>query len=78
MFRSRTEAAVWRKDAGLDTLPILEVCAYHEIEWREITSLTVPIHIARMRYELWADHRYPASSHHAHLSDVDFLRSPAA
>jgi hypothetical protein len=77
VFPSRTEAAVWRSHLGTKLAPIVAVEVYQPIEWRETTGFGPKISLAKWRYVLHPDHRYPASPRDAHLASPHTLGDDA-
>lgn len=68
VFRTRTDAALWRSANDLQHCPIEEVLAEHEFAWRATTGTLKGIELADRPYELFPDHRFAPAPNRAFLA----------
>jgi hypothetical protein len=68
VFRTRTDAALWRSANGLQHCPIEEVLSENELVWRETTGSLQGITLAERPFEIFPDHRFPPGPYRAFLA----------
>jgi hypothetical protein len=67
VFRTRTDAALWRGARGLKHCPIVEVLSEHPILWRNATG-SLDVVIANQPFTIFPNRRFPPGPYRAFLA----------
>lgn len=65
VFRTLTDAAIWRSAAGLQHCELREILSEDAFLWRQSRGNIDDIQIANQPFEIFADHRFEALPHRA-------------
>ncbi len=68
VFRTRTDAALYRSANGLQSCPIEEVLCEQPFNWRKSTGTLQDVELAARPYELYPDHRFPPAPNRAFMA----------
>lgn len=68
VFRTRTDAAVWRAANNLQSFPIREVLSEYAFHWRRSAG-PIDVELADGVYELYPDHRFAPAPNRVFLGD---------
>lgn len=75
VFRSRTDAAIWRSAKGLQEFELREVLSEQPFTWRRSTGSISDIELASRPFEIFLDHRFEPLPNRAFLAPVGDLRA---
>jgi hypothetical protein len=68
VFRTMTDAAIWRSARGLQSYPIQEVHSLAPIQWTRSRGTIENVEMADRPFEVFADHRFPDAPYRAFLA----------
>lgn len=70
VFRSRTDAAIWRSASGLQQCELREVLSENPIAWKSSRGTISNIQLADRPFEIFADHRFEPGENRAFIAPL--------
>ena len=68
VFRTRTDAALWRSAQELQHCPVVEVLTECEVSWRVTSGTLEGVELADKQFLIYPDHRFPPGPNRAFLA----------
>jgi hypothetical protein len=75
VFRTATDAAIWRNAQGLQHSPIRAVLSESPFRWRVSSGSIRDVELAERPFEIYPDHRFPPDPHRAYLAPKSASRA---
>jgi hypothetical protein len=70
LFRTRTDAALWRSSQDLQDFPIVEVLTECNVRWRMTSGSLEGVELADRPFTIYWDHKFPPGPYRGFLSQA--------